>query len=94
MRRALPITLALLGWALAQGVFVFGLWFALRGDPLVPGRFPGAALMAGGTLLGLWLVIDPLVPDAGPAFSGGVKGFALGLFAVFCGLSLHAMADG
>ena len=80
MKSAGQTALMLTGFAWALSALVLGLTLmlpALRGE----GDFVmGLAFAAVGLFLAMWLVIDPLVPQAGPFFTGTLKLLAVVLF--------------
>ena len=87
MNRSTRVATLLLNWGFAQTVFVLGLALWFSGATFIPGQFSGLALVAAGGFLAMWLVIDPLVPDAGKAFAWSLKAGMLLLFYVYAGLS-------
>jgi len=80
MRKTQQIAWGLLcfGWALS--VLVLGLVLLMpdtdRGDT----RLMGLAMVAAAAFFVMWLVIDRLIPDAGPVFTGTLKLAALVVF--------------
>ncbi len=76
MKKAGQIALVLTCFCWAQSMFVLGLSQLVSQMPEMPADMQltmGLAFVAAGLFLAMWLVIDPLVPQAGRIFTGTLK---------------------
>ncbi|MFK7790003.1 MAG: hypothetical protein AB8C95_11005 [Phycisphaeraceae bacterium] len=89
MNHARPIPLMLTGLCWAMSMLVLGLTSLMIGPTPDPTRLAmGLALIGASLFLMMWLVIDPLVPDAGRIFTGTLKLATLVVFYVYAALML------
>lgn len=84
----------LLVFCAAQAMLVTGLSMAM--GLLVVDVSPALAfvLIAAGLLLGLFGVIDPLVPEATPLFTGAIKLAVLGVLLLSTALTVYSVITG
>lgn len=84
-QNAKVVATRVLGGCWAQLWLVLGLAFLI--EELIPGLAPevGLTFVAAGLFLGMRLLIDPLVPDAGRAFTLSLKLASL-VWLITCGL--------
>lgn len=84
----------LLGFCAAQAMLVTGLSMAIGLLVFDVSPAIGWALIAGGFMLAMFAVIDPLVPEATPFFTGAIKLAVLGVLLLSTALTVYSVITG